>query len=739
MNNSLRIGKRATAAAGESATSHAAMGLQVAVDFNPSGIVVTDHSQADAPIVFVNSAFTVITGYSAAEAYGRNCRFLQGPETDPSAVAAIRQALSNGTAIKLELVNYRKNGEPFWNELSIQPTLDATGTVCGYVGFLNDVTERRKIESERLDLVARLTSITQNMPGYVFQRILRGNGTVELTYLSPSFTKMMGMEAGREATLRDLWQQMHPEDIEPTRQSIARSAANLSPLHLEFRLLTETGGERWIRNYSQPRRTPSGDIIWDGVGLDVTAEKVAEERLSFLAYHDPLTGLPNRLLLKTSLANALNAAGSDQEVALFEIDLDDFQEINDAIGHSAADGVLRAIGKRINQAAAERGGYSARIGGDEFVVFHSLRGDELFSRAAEICKQVAAPISVDGCDIVVDACIGAAVAPSASALKAQAGEAASELMKRAHLALNEAKRVGRGNCRAYSTDIDDRLRHRMLLRQSLVRGMGEGQFRLHYHPLVDLASGSVVGAEALIRWDHPELGLQRPDIFIPLAEASGLIVPLGQWVLNEAMRQSQDWAAQGIRVPRIAINVSGVQLHDPGFLDTVHQALAHTGAIATNFELELTEGFMIDASTQVLNVLNALRATGFSLAVDDFGTGHSSFSYLRDFPVDKVKIDQTFVRQMVIDSSDASIIRAIVALAKSLDLGVVAEGIETVAQRDFLRDEGCKTGQGYLFSLPLTAEDFAFLLASGTTLPVSSPVSSLVKAPLSTKAMAVGS
>jgi diguanylate cyclase (GGDEF)-like protein/PAS domain S-box-containing protein len=717
-------------------SSQRGIDFQIAVAFNPSGIVITDHSNPEAPIVFVNPAFTVITGYSAAEAYGRNCRFLQGPETDPAAKAAIRDALSTGSPVKLELVNYRKTGEPFWNELSIQPTLDGAGKVTGYVGFLNDVTVRRKTESERLELVTRLTSITQNIPGYVFQRTLKADGTVSLTYLSPSFATVMGMEPGREAKLGDLWELMHADDIEPTRDSIARSAAELSPLNLEFRLTTEAGGERWIRNRSMPRCTVSGDIIWDGVGLDVTAEKLAEKRLSFLAYHDPLTGLPNRLLLTTSLGVALNAAASDQnEIALFKIDLDDFQEINDAIGQSAADGVLRTIAKRLSKAADDHGGYAARIGGDEFAVLQSVRGDELFSRAAEICKQVAVPISVDDREIVVDACIGAAVACSTEMESPQPGEAASELMKRAHVALNEAKRAGRGVCRVYSTESDDRLRNRMLLRQSLRRGIGEGQFRLHYHPLVDLASGRIVGAEALIRWDHPELGLQRPDVFIPLAESSGLIIPLGEWVLNEAMRQSQEWTAQGIKVPRIAINVSGVQIHDPAFLHTVQRALAQTGANASNFELELTEGFMIDASTEILKVLNAVKATGFSLAVDDFGTGHSSFSYLRDFPVDKVKIDQTFVRQMVIDSSDASIIRAIVALAKSLRLGVVAEGIETAAQRDFLRDEGCCTGQGYLFSLPLTAEDFAFLLASGVTLPVAPPV----EAPRLSKTMAMAS
>jgi EAL domain-containing protein (putative c-di-GMP-specific phosphodiesterase class I) len=262
----------------------------------------------------------------------------------------------------------------------------------------------------------------------------------------------------------------------------------------------------------------------------------------------------------------------------------------------------------------------------------------------------------------------------------------------------------------------------MVLRHSLRKAIEEKQFKLHYQPLVDLVSGTIVGAEALVRWNHPELGLQRPDIFIPFAESSGLIIPLGNWIFREAMQQVVSWRRDGLEVPKIAINVSGVQLQDPGLLRSIETALAQTGAQARHFELELTEGFMIEASPSTLGLLKSLKTLGFTLAIDDFGTGHSSFRYLRDFPVDKVKIDQTFVRQMVVDSSDASIIRAIIALAKSLDLKVVAEGIETMVQRNFLREEGCQIGQGYLFSVPLTAEDFGYLIARNIRLPWSASV-----------------
>jgi EAL domain-containing protein (putative c-di-GMP-specific phosphodiesterase class I) len=248
------------------------------------------------------------------------------------------------------------------------------------------------------------------------------------------------------------------------------------------------------------------------------------------------------------------------------------------------------------------------------------------------------------------------------------------------------------------------------------RGLEEHQFILHYHPIVDLASGEIVGAEALLRWAHPELGMQRPDLFIPEAESSGLIVPLGAWVVRTALFEMLEWQKRCARPLHMAINVSGVQLLDPNFVSMLDGVLEETGVDPRLIDLELTESALIDAPA--LSVLQALKERGCQLVVDDFGTGYSSFRYLQTLPVSGVKIDQAFVRNMVIDSSDASIVRAIVAVAKSLGLRVIAEGIETSAQRDFLGSEGCYVGQGYLFSLPLTSEDFCWLLTSDAKLPL---------------------
>jgi diguanylate cyclase (GGDEF)-like protein len=534
---------------------------------------------------------------------------------------------------------------------------------------------------------------------------------------------MLGVPGNRQGTEDDLWALIHLDDREYMHRSIERSAADMSDLSVDFRLRT-VKGDRWMRTYSRPRRLESGAIVWDGIGLDVTAERAAEDRLSYLAYHDPLTGMPNRSLFDTSLAKALNAhQTNNRQVALMLIDLDGFQEVNDAVGRQIGDSVLRGVSKRVVDFASRRAGYSARTGGDEFAVFYSsdTQGD-LPDDADALCRDLMQPLHIDDRPFTIEASIGVATFPFHSTAEDSTGEpSVSELMKRSNIALHEAKRAGRGMHQVYSLAADDRRRNQTLVRQSLREAIDGRQFRLHYHPLVNLASGEIVGAEALIRWSHPTLGMQRPDIFIPLAEKTGLIIPIGAWVIEEAMRQAVEWAQRHANVPKIAINVSGAQLLHPGFIETIEGALARTGAKASQLEIELTEGFMIEASPVVLNVLNTLKRMGFALAVDDFGTGYASFRHLRDLPVDKLKIDQTFVRQMVVDSSDASIIRAIITLAKSLELEVVAEGIEDLVQRNFLRDEGCKIGQGYLFSLPLTAEDFVYLLDLGVTLPMGAP------------------
>jgi diguanylate cyclase (GGDEF)-like protein/PAS domain S-box-containing protein len=684
----------------------------------PVGILVTDSTQPDDPIIFANAGFATMTGYSLNETVGRNARFLQGPETNMVPVSDIANAIRLGLPIRRELLNYRKNGEAFWNELFMQPLTDRHGAVMGFVAMQIDQTVRHRAEEAQTEVEARLAGIVANFPGYIFQRVLQANGTPIYSYFSESYWRLMGIVEVPNLPEHDTFANIHPADVDHARRAVAHSLANLSPCTIEFRLNCANGRFVWIRTNSTPRLLGDGNVVWDGVGIDISAEMASKESLAFLAYHDPLTGLCNRVLFTKTL-RALCAArmGEPGRVAVLSIDVDAFQKINDTLGASIGDAVLRHIAGVLTTFAGTNG-VAARLGGDEFGVATEDIPQEvsIADKATALCHALQQPMQIREHEITIQVCVGATCYPFADSELTPGKDAAEELLNQSNFALAEAKRGGSSIFQVYSKLLDDRERNRAVLRQSMRQGLKEQQFVLHYHPIVDLATGEIVGAEALVRWAHPELGMQRPDLFIPEAESSGLIIPLGEWVIRTALFEMQQWEQQCARSLRVSINVSGVQLRDPGFTAMLYEALADSGADPCRVDLELTESVLIEGST--LTVLQALKERGFRLAVDDFGTGYSSFRYLKTLPVSLVKIDQSFVRQMVIDSSDASIVRAIAAVAKSLGLEVIAEGIETSSQHEFLRNEGCLVGQGYLFSLPLTVEDFRWLLTSDATLPL---------------------
>jgi PAS domain S-box-containing protein/diguanylate cyclase (GGDEF)-like protein len=687
----------------------------------PHSIVVADYTAADMPVVYVNRFFTELTGYAPNEVVGRNCRFLQGPETDPNTVDRIRTAIASASPVQAEILNYKKDGRKFWNAMSIDVIRNASGEVTHLIAMQHDVSARRAAEELARQAEQRLASVLGSLPGFVFHLVRRDEAFVELTIVSDWLARALGLSEGEVIDLDRFASYMHPSELEYLQQALRDSGRALEKLRVDFRLIPPGGGERWFRAMATPRADGPGVIVWDGVALDVHAEKAHESRLAYLVSYDPLTGLCNRMQFNNALLKLFDGTTpTRQRVALFYIGLEDFQSLTDTLGEQIGDALRRHVGFRLKECAEEYGGTAARLGEDEFgLLLPRIEGRRKAQDIAEMLARVVSfPNYADGQLISVQPCVGTVVGSTIEKAGAPAEERAAELLKRAHLALYMARQEGAGSCRLYSPELDDRVRNRVVLRQSLQHAICEQQFELHYQPFVDLATGRIVGAEALVRWNHPELGMQRPDHFIPLAESSGLIVPLGNWVMRQAMRQVGIWAAQGLDVPRISINLSGVQLRRPGFVTAVQQALRDTGADPRNFAFELTEGVFLEASPEIRAQLEALRAMGIELALDDFGTGHATFKYLRDFPVQKIKIDQTFVRQLVIDSSDASIVRAIIAVCRKIGLTVVAEGIETSMQRDFLCGEGCGIGQGYLFSMPLAAEDFGWLLRARAKLPI---------------------
>lgn len=692
----------------------------LAVAATSRSVLITGDPSADNLILYANSAFSALTGYSQSELIGQNCRFLQGPDTDPIVIADIRDAVTAGTGIRREILNYRKDGTSFWNDLTIDPVHDETGKLVGFVGIQSEADSPHHANDAKADAEARLNSIADHIPGYIYRRTMRRDGSIQLDYCSPSLGKLLGVTDPNLAS--DFYSYVHPADLGVLREAIRTSAADMSLFREEFRLISADGATHWLRSDAPPRLMPNGDIVWDGLAIEFSAEKRWQSEIADLALKDPLTGLLSREAWRSAITLHLGEQAAGARLGgIIVADIVEFRALNEKYGQRICDEVLKRVAQRLASVAGAAAGVVARLAGDEFgILIPEVREEgDMSDVAAAIGAALERPIEVSARLITVQVTIGASLCPESGAVQSLPDDdAAGELMIQAELALAWAKQAGPGGYMLYSTASDDRYRNQAILARSLEQAIADDELELHYQPLVDIASGRIVAAEALVRWNHPTLGMQRPDLFIPLAEKEGLISNLGRWVIDRAMRQRAMWASAQLSPPPIAINVTGIQLIDTKFVSFVAESLKATQSNATDFEIELTEGQLIEASPEIMASLHALRAMGFTIAIDDFGSGHATFRYLRDFPIDKLKIDQMFVRKLVAGSSDALIIRAIISLAREMGIRVVAEGVETPMQREFLQREGCEIAQGYLFSMPLVAEDFGWLLASDVTLPL---------------------
>ncbi|HXR19363.1 MAG TPA: EAL domain-containing protein [Steroidobacteraceae bacterium] len=433
--------------------------------------------------------------------------------------------------------------------------------------------------------------------------------------------------------------------------------------------------------------------------------EAANRQLRHLATHDVLTGLPNRALLEDRVTQAIAHAERDgRSFALLVCDLDRFKLINDSLGHRAGDELLREVARRLS-AAVRSGDTAARFGGDEFVlVCNSIESaDGATSLAARAIEALESPVQIAGIDVHSSLSIGIAIYPAD-------GGSLEKLMAHADAAMYAAKLRGRGNIQSYAPGIELGTQDSVQLESELHSAVALGQLELYYQPKVDARTGVVRSAEALLRWMHPKRGIIPPADFIPLAEECGLIGSIGEWVIREACRQTRAWQDDGISSLRVSVNLSASQFRDSGLVDSIRRALADVGLEARYLEVEITESAVMTDPEQSNTVLEQLSAMGILVSVDDFGTGYSSMSYLRSFPIDKLKIDRVFINEILSRPADASIVRAIVSLAHSLNLKVVAEGVESAAQLDFLHAAGCDEYQGYHFSRPLPARDFERLV-----------------------------
>ncbi len=628
------------------------------------------------------------------------------PEDRPAAMTAWSASLRDGRPLDMEHRLRLADASYRWFRVRATPRRDEAGRIIRWYGMVEDINERRVAELAHLETETRL-------------RLALDVGrlrTWELDLASRRLTASdvsvidFGIQLGAASSDYDTaLARMHPDDEQRYGSEVERALAAGQDLEIEYRSIWPDGTVHWIRINGRPTRDEAGKPVrLVGLSLDITAERTAEEerqraeaRISYLARHDTLTGLANRFLFHQRLSEALVAATPGTRVALLRIDLDDFKAVNEAMGHGVGDKLLQHAAERLKSSVAEEG-LVARYGSDDFAVLlcdvTSPEQVDLLTR--QMLLSLEEPVVLTDTTLVLGGSIGVSMAPDDATSPEQ-------LLRNADTALRRAKSTRRGGCRYFEPAMDIHLQALAELTLDLRDALARNEFRLLYQPLVSLESGTVIGLEALIRWQHPVRGLVSPADFIPLAEERGWIVPIGRWVLQEACRAAATWPEH----VRVAVNLSAVQFGNTYLEEEISAALAESGLAATRLELEVTEGLLLQDNEANIRLLRALRKMGVRIAMDDFGTGYSSLGYLRRFPFDKIKIDQSLVRDLPDGGSGNAIVHAIIALAHSLGIQVTAEGVETQEQLELLRDSGCAQAQGYLFSRAVPAADVPRLLA----------------------------
>lgn len=691
--------------------------------------------------IHFNKRWTDFTGLTLEESLGYGWKQSIHPDDQVRAATAWRKSMESGEPHDGEYRLSRADGVYRWMLVRALPLRDASGEIVKWFGTGTDIDDLKRVEDE-LNSQARQQSIAAAFGRVAISErnldeLFRRAANAAAQGLRADFSKIIFKAAGGNL--------------------FVKAGVGWHPGWIGRRVITENENS-WVGHVlksnqpvivddfaSETRFDPSEMLLPHGIvsGISIpivggavepagllsvcAAEKRefskndigfleslanvlasavertrSDERVAYMANHDSLTDLPNRLLsmdvLKVSLAHAVRHGSS---LALMFVDLDRFKSINDVFGHEAGDQVLRAISSRL-KCSVRPTDIVSRQGGDEFlIVFPDVPSERDIARIAEkIAETVSAPLKLEHTEVVLSASIGIACFP-------QNGDTAEALVRNADAAMYDAKRAGRNRYQFYSPDMTERAVDRLLLEADMRRAIEQKQFFVVYQPQIDLTSGTITGLEALIRWRHPERGFIPPNQFIPIAEESGLISKIGEWVLKTACAQHAAWVSDGLIDGVIAVNVSPNQFRQPGFVDSVLEAVRFSALPPSFLELEVTEGVVMDNIENVQSKLDRLSLAGIKLAIDDFGTGYSSLSYLKQLPIARLKIDQSFTNGLPDDRESVAIVQAIVNLGQNLGMGVVAEGVETDGQLEKLRSMNCQSGQGYLFAKPLAAIDCA--------------------------------
>ena len=631
------------------------------------------------------------------------------PDDRSRVVAASHHASETGEPFRIEYRAIHRDGTLRWIKEDRELIRDAADSPMYWLGLMVDVSDDVETRGQLHEARTKYGALVEQIPAIVYVDVADDHMTT--TYVSPQIESLLGYTAQQYVHDPGLWAQMlHPDDRDDAIETYLRGRERGEPFVYEYRLVAMDGRVLWFRDSAIVLADPDGrPALIQGVMLDITERKAAEEQIAYLAYHDKLTGLPNRAmfdeLLELSLARAQrNGLG----VAVISVDLDDFKLVNDSLGHETGDELIAVLADRIREATRDTD-LVARPGGDEFLVLLAdldmtppiPGGQDGGSIAAEavavrIQEAMRAPFQIAGTELYLTASQGIGVYPH------DAHDAVT-LLKNAETAMFESKKIGPGGFIVHTRSSGSSMT-RLSMSTRLRKAVEQKQWMLHYQPLVELRSGQMYGVEALIRWPEPNGGLVPPGEFIPLAEEMGLIEAIGDWVVDEICRQDAQWRAEGLQL-EMGFNLSPRQLWQPDLVDKLVAPIVIAGVDPSRVTVEITESTAMTDPDRTLTLLNEMHERGLKLAIDDFGTGYSSLARLKHMPVDILKIDRSFVREVDLDRDAASMVVAMISLADNLGMTPLAEGIETEGEWAFLADRGCTLGQGFFFSRPVPADE----------------------------------